>query len=182
MKKPVSPSQRAGFVALLGAPNAGKSTLLNQLVGQKISIVSPKAQTTRMRVLGVLTEDTVQIGFIDTPGIFTAKRRLDQAMVQVAWNSLEDANAVLLLVDASAKLDEKIDAIILELKKRKQRVVLVLNKVDKISPAKLLPLSAQLNETGIVDATFMISALTGDGVGDLKDYLKQKMPEHPWFF
>ena len=172
----------AGFVAIIGSPNAGKSTLLNNLIGQKISIVSPKAQTTRMRVLGVLTEKQTQIGFIDTPGIFAAKRRLDQAMVHAAWNSLSDADVIVLMVDANATLDDKIMAIIDELNKREQRVVLALNKVDKLNPNKLLPLAAEMNATGIVDKIFMISALNGDGVGDLKNYLIGKMPQSPWFF
>jgi GTP-binding protein Era len=172
----------AGFVAIVGAPNAGKSTLLNHLIGQKISIVSPKAQTTRMRVLGVMTEDPVQIGFIDTPGIFAATRRLDQAMVGAAWSSLEGADAIVLLVDSAARLDDKMDVIINELQRRKQRVVLALNKVDKITPDRLLPLATKLNDTNIVDDIFMISALTGDGVSDLKNYLKKKMPASPWFY
>ncbi len=173
---------RAGFVAILGAPNAGKSTLLNRLIGEKISITSPKAQTTRMRVLGVLTEGDTQVGFIDTPGIFAATKRLDQAMVRAAWNSLEDADAIVLLMDVGARSDDKTGDIIGELRRRKKTVVLALNKVDKINPAKLLPLAAQLNDTGIVDDVFMISALNGDGVDDLKKHLKEKMPESPWFF
>jgi GTP-binding protein Era len=174
---------RAGFVAILGAPNAGKSTLLNRLIGQKISIVSPKPQTTRMRVLGVLTEGQTQIAFVDTPGIFAAKRRLDRAMVNAAWQSLEGADAVVLLVDASAKQpDAMTEAIIEALRKKKQKVILALNKVDAIKVEKLLPLAARLNETGIISDVFMISALTGDGVEDLKKHLMQKMPKSPWFF
>jgi GTP-binding protein Era len=173
---------RAGFVAILGATNAGKSTLLNRLVGQKVSIVSPKVQTTRMRVLGVLTEGDTQIGFIDTPGIFAAKRRLDHAMVHAAWNSLQDADAVVLLVDANGRLDDQITSIIEELKRRNKRIVLALNKIDKLNPTKLLPIASQLNATGIVDDIFMISALNGDGVFDLKKHLTAKMPPSPWFF
>src|SRR5262249_32946235 len=153
----------AGFVAILGAPNAGKSTLLNRLVGQKISIVSPKPQTTRMRVLGVLTEKETQIAFIDTPGIFEPKRRLDPAMVKAAWQSLEDADAIVLLVDAAARQpDEKTEAIIEQLKKKKlttpagkkpnekqQHVMLALNKIDAIHVGALLPLTAHLNASGI---------------------------------
>ncbi len=177
------PTTKAGFVAILGAPNAGKSTLLNRLVGQKVSIVSPKAQTTRMRILGVLTEGKIQIGFIDTPGIFAPKRRLDSAMVNAAWRSLEGADVVLLLVDASARQpDEKTENIIAELKKRKQKVTLVLNKIDKIELANLLPLAAQFNESGIVSDTFMISALGGDGLDDLKKHFMDKMPHGPWLF
>ncbi|MFY9287168.1 MAG: GTPase Era [Alphaproteobacteria bacterium] len=173
---------RAGFVAILGAPNAGKSTLLNRLIGQKISIVSPKAQTTRMRILGVLTEGDTQIGFIDTPGIFAPKRRLDEAMVHAAWNSLQDADVIVLLVDAGGKVDQKVGDIIEGLYKRKKRVVLALNKIDKIVPQKLLPLTEQLNTSGIIDDTFMISALTGDGIDDLKNHLLKKMPKSPWFY
>jgi GTP-binding protein Era len=173
---------RAGFVAILGAPNAGKSTLLNRLIGQKISIVSPKAQTTRMRIVGVLTEGDAQIGFIDTPGIFAATRRLDRAMVQAAWNSLQDADAIVLLMDAGARSDDKTGDIIAELRRRQKTVILALNKTDKINPAKLLPLAQQMNDTGIIDDIFMISALTGDGVDDLKKHLIKKMPQNPWFF
>jgi len=182
-KAEVTPKTRAGFVAILGAPNAGKSTLLNQIIGQKVSIVSPKPQTTRIRTLGIMTEGDVQISFIDTPGIFSPKSRLDRAMVQAAWNSLGDADALILLVDASARKEsEKIAAIVEELKKRKQSVILALNKVDAIEPGKLLPLAAQMNEAGIFSDIFMISALKGDGVDDLKEHLKKRMPASPWFY
>jgi len=172
----------AGFVAILGAPNAGKSTLLNHLVGQKISIVSPKPQTTRMRVLGVFTDKKTQIAFVDTPGIFEPKRRLDRAMVNAAWQSLEGADAVVLLVDATATHDEKTEAIIASLHDKKQRVILALNKVDAIDPYKLLPLADKYQQSGIVDDIFMISALTGDGVADLVKHLLGKMKKSPWFF
>ena len=173
----------AGFVAILGAPNAGKSTLLNRMIGQKVSIVSPKAQTTRIRTLGILSEDPVQISFIDTPGIFAAKNRLDRAMVQAAWSSLGDADAIVLLVDATArKANEGLAAIIDELKKRKKSVILALNKVDDLPHAELLPLASRLNESGIFSDIFMISALTGDGVQDLTAHLKKKMPESPWYY
>jgi GTP-binding protein Era len=182
-KKPPAPKKTyAGFVAILGAPNAGKSTLLNTMIGQKVSIVSPKAQTTRIRTLGILSEGDTQISFIDTPGIFAATKRLDRAMVSAAWQSLEDADAIILLVDATRRLDEKIEGIIAELQKRKASVILVLNKVDAIEVGKLLPVAAELNESGIFGETFMISALSGDGVDDLKNHLKKKMPESPWFF
>jgi GTP-binding protein Era len=184
-KKKSAPKQktRAGFVAILGAPNAGKSTLLNRLIGQKVSIVSPKAQTTRIRTLGIMTEGDVQIGFIDTPGIFAAKRRLDQAMVKAAWNSLEDADAIVLIADAAQRGEnEKTRAIVEEFKKRKLSVILALNKVDAIAPAKLLPQIAAFNETGVFSEIFMISALKGDGVADLKNILKKAMPESPWYF
>jgi GTP-binding protein Era len=181
--KPAAPQKtRAGFVAILGAPNAGKSTLLNTFIGQKVSIVSPKAQTTRIRTLGILSEGDTQISFIDTPGIFAASKRLDRAMVSAAWQSLEDADAVMLLVDATQRLNEKTEAIVAELKKRKASVILILNKADAIEVGKLLPLAASLNETGLFTDTFMISALSGDGVDDLKNHLKKQMPEGPWFF
>jgi GTP-binding protein Era len=176
-------STHAGFVAILGAPNAGKSTLLNRLVGQKVSIVSPKPQTTRMRVLGVLTEGKTQIGFIDTPGIFVAKRKLDEAMVAAAWRSLEGADAIMLIVDAGARdVDEKIEPIVANLKEQKKRIILVLNKVDAMERQKLLPLTARLHAHGLFDEIFMISALTGDGVDDLKKHLVGKMPKSPWLY
>ncbi|MDD5586795.1 MAG: GTPase Era [Alphaproteobacteria bacterium] len=177
------PDTYAGFAAILGAPNAGKSTLLNQLVGEKVSIVSEKAQTTRMRVVGVLTEENVQIALIDTPGIFAPKGRLDKAMVKSAWQSLDNADAIVLIADAAAfQPDARTEAIIEALKKRKGRAALVLNKVDKVKRTKLLPMAERLNETGLFEDTFMISALTGDGVPDLKKYLKGKMPKGHWLF
>jgi GTPase len=174
---------RAGFVALLGPTNAGKSTLLNRFVGQKVSIVSPKAQTTRIRTLGIMSEDDVQISFIDTPGIFAATNRLGRAMVQAAWNSLGDADAIVLIIDAVAhKENEKTIEIVEEFKKRKISVILALNKVDATAAARLLPQAAALNDTGVFSDIFMISALTGDGVDDLKNHLKKLMPESPWFY
>jgi GTP-binding protein Era len=173
----------AGFAAIIGSPNAGKSTLLNKLVGQKISIVSPKAQTTRMRITGVLTENDTQVALVDTPGIFAPKRRLDKAMVEAAWDSLEAADAIVLLVDAAARDDDRTEIIIAELQKRNQHVTLALNKTDKlVSPAKLLPLAQKFNDTGIVDDTFMISAQTGDGIEDFKQHLFGKMPAGPLLF
>jgi GTP-binding protein Era len=172
----------AGFVAIIGAPNAGKSTLLNRVVGQKISIASPKAQTTRMRIVGVMTDGDTQIGLIDTPGIFAPKRRLDKAMVLAAWQAIGDADAVVWLVDARAKDNDSLDVIIDELKKKKKRVILALNKTDALPPAKLLPLAERMNDTGVVEQIFMISALTGDGVDDLKNHIIKKMPSSPWFF
>lgn len=173
--------QRSGFVALIGAPNAGKSTLLNQLLGEKLSIVSRKAQTTRMRVLGLLTEGNAQIGLIDTPGIFQPVKRIDKAMVNAAWASLEGADLVLLIADASRpQPDEKLDHVIQALARRKVKVSLVLNKVDKIRLEKLLPMTARLNETGLFDQIFMISALNGSGVDKLKEHLVECMPFGPW--
>jgi len=186
MKKPrpkKAAATRAGFVAILGAPNAGKSTLLNRLVGQKISIVSPKPQTTRMKTLGVLTEGNTQMAFIDTPGIFAPRRRLDEAMVNVAWQSLADADAVVLLVDAGARQpDEKTDAVVEALKEKQRRVILALNKIDAVDKAKLLPIAQRLNEAGVFSDIFMLSALDGDGVADLKAHLARLMPKAPWFF
>lgn len=181
-EKKKNDTTRSGFVVILGAPNAGKSTLLNKLVGQKISITSPKPQTTRMRVTGVFSSDQTQIVFIDTPGIFQPKRRLDRAMVQAAWQSLEDANLILLMVDAGEKLGEKVQNILGELRERKCRVTLALNKIDTVKRDKLLPLAASLHDTGMVDDVFMISAKSGDGLEDLKKHLMQKMPEGPWYF
>jgi len=175
---------RAGFAAILGAPNAGKSTLVNHLVGEKVSIVSPKVQTTRRRILGILTTQNVQIGLIDTPGIFLkSKNKFEKKMVQEAWESIKGADAVLLIVDASARQpDEKTENIIKELDKNKRKTALVLNKTDKTKRVKLLPLAQSLNETGIFEKTFMISALTGDGVEDVKKYLIGKMPKGPWLY
>lgn len=174
---------KAGFVAILGAPNAGKSTLLNQILGEKLSIVTHKAQTTRIRVLGLLTEGDTQIGLIDTPGIFKPKSRLEKAMVQAAWDSLEGVDLVLMLVDAcSRQPDQKVDDLIEALAKRKIKATLVLNKVDKIKVEKLLPLSERMASTGLFDEIFMVSALTGDGVPELKKHLLEKMPKGVWHY
>jgi len=182
-RKKTAAATHAGFVAILGAPNAGKSTLLNRLIGQKISIVSPKPQTTRIKTLGILTEGNTQLAFIDTPGIFAPKRRLDEAMVNVAWQSLSDADAVVLMVDVGTKQpDEKTDAIVEALKKKQQRVILALNKTDAVDKGKLLPIAQKLNDSGVFSEIFMISALTGDGLNDLKAHLVRLMPKSPWFF
>ncbi len=174
---------RFGFVAILGAPNAGKSTLLNQFLGEKLSIVTRKAQTTRIRILGLLTEDKVQMGLLDTPGLFKPKTRLEKTMVQSAWESLEGADAVLLLVDVSVRQpDMKSQDIVEALAQRGQKATLVLNKVDKIKAEKLLPLAENLQASGLFDKIFMISALTGDGVDDLKKHLLEVMPEGPWAY
>jgi GTP-binding protein Era len=175
--------RRFGYAAIIGAPNAGKSTLLNQLIGEKLSIVTRKAQTTRMRVLGVLTEGNTQIGLIDTPGIFAPKGRLDKAMVGAAWQALDDADIILVLADAASKAaQEKTDAIIAQLTKQKRRAILVLNKTDKIKLGRLLPLTAHYSTSGVFDEIFMISALTGDGTDKLKEHLFQAMPEAAWLF
>ena len=173
---------QAGFVAIVGAPNVGKSTLLNRLVGAKVSIVSPKVQTTRSRILGICIVGAVQIVFIDTPGIFTPRRRLDRAMVAAAWNGARDADEVLLLVDAERGLDRDTEAIITRLKTSERPVKLVLNKVDLVNKPGLLALAEDLNETGIFTEIFMISAKTGDGFGDLMSNLEDRMPKGPWLF
>lgn len=183
MKKTENPVTHAGFVAILGAPNAGKSTLLNQLLGEKLSIVTRKAQTTRMRVLGLMTEGDTQIGMIDTPGLFQPKSKLERAMVQTAWDSLEGADLVLLIVDAASRQpDAKVEAIVEELARRQQKATLILNKVDKVRVEKLLPLAERLHDTAMFDEVFMLSALNGDGVEKLKAKLFAAMPEGPWHF
>ncbi len=183
MSDETSPETRCGFVALLGAPNAGKSTLLNTLVGQKLSIVSPKVQTTRRRVLGIATAERSQIIFVDTPGIFAPKRRLDRAMVAAAWQGAGDADLVVVLVDASSgKVDEDSAGLVARLKEEKRGAILALNKIDLIRRDRLLALSAKLNEEGVFTDTFMISALTGNGVGDLSKLLAARVPAGPWHF
>jgi len=167
---------RCGFVAIVGAPNAGKSTLLNRLTGAKLSIVSPKAQTTRFRVLGILMRGDSQILLVDTPGIFTPKRRLDRAMVRAAWTGAEDADLVLLLVDAKAGLTPAVREIAESLATRSGpssagRAWLVLNKSDLVPPARLLPLTADLNELATFEHTYMVSAAHGDGLDTLLDAL-----------
>src|SRR3954454_8930702 len=170
---PAEPARsRCGFVALVGAPNAGKSTLLNALVGAKVSIVSPKVQTTRTRMLGIATEGDTQIIFVDTPGIFAPKRRLERAMVAAAWQGAGDADEVVLLVDASKRgIDEDTRAIIARLKQSGRRVILALNKIDLIRRDKLLGLAETLNAEGIFTDILMISAQTGDGLDDLRRML-----------
>ncbi|KZD03228.1 GTPase Era [Oceanibaculum pacificum] len=174
---------RCGFVALLGAPNAGKSTLMNALVGAKLSIVSPKVQTTRTRVTGIVVEANSQLIFIDTPGIFQPRRRLDRAMVRAAWDGAADADQVALLIDASRKgLDEDSERIIAALKEAGRKVILVLTKVDLVKRETLLGKAQALNEMLPFVDTFMISALTGSGIDDLRRYLAARMPEGPWHY
>lgn len=180
---------RAGFVAVIGAPNAGKSTFVNALVGTKVSIVSHKVQTTRMPVRGVAMHGDAQLVLVDTPGIFKPRRRLDRAMVKSAWAGAGDADAVLLIVDA-ADLAAHPDgpaardtyAILEELKKAPRKAALVLNKIDSIKPAELLPLVEKLNAPGAFEQVFMVSALKGDGIGDVADWCASKMPEGPWLY
>ena len=174
---------RCGFVALVGAPNAGKSTLLNQFVGAKVSIVTPKVQTTRSRITGIcMAGDDTQIIFLDTPGIFEPKRRLERAMVTAAWSGAHDADLVVLLVDAKRGIDKDSRRIIAGLAKRKRKAVLALNKIDGLRRDVLLPLAAALNETAVFSDSFMISALNGDGVDDLRDFLAAEMPAGPWLY
>jgi GTP-binding protein Era len=173
---------RCGYVAILGAPNAGKSTLLNHLVGAKVSIVSPKVQTTRTKVLGIAIKSGAQIIYVDTPGIFRPRRRLDRAMVAAAWTGASDADAVVLLIDAERGITEDVTSIITELKARQRRVHLALNKVDAVRRDRLLPLAAKLDSEGIFERIFMISALTGDGVPDLEADLIGRLPHGPWLY
>lgn len=179
----LSEATRCGFVALVGAPNAGKSTLLNRFVGAKVSIVSPRVQTTRTRVLGITLRDHAQLVFVDTPGIFLPRRRLDRAMVAAAWQGAQDADLVVLLVDASRRnVDAETTAIISQLKAQGRPAILALNKIDLIRREKLLALAAQLNELGTFTDTFMISAATGDGADDLLVHVSQRVPEGPWLY
>ncbi len=178
-------ARRCGTVAILGAPNAGKSTLLNRLVGSKVSIVSPKVQTTRARVLGIVMRGSTQLVFIDTPGIFaTPKRRLERAMVKAAWAGAADADAVIVLIDAARGLDADSERIIdgLGATAAGGRAILALNKIDRVAREKLLPLAAALDQRGKFERIFMISSLTGDGLDDLADHLAGVAPEGPWLF
>jgi|TARA_B100002003_G_scaffold30494_1_gene25477 GTP-binding protein Era len=178
-----NPQTSCGFVAILGAPNVGKSTLLNRIVGVKVSIVSPKVQTTRTRVLGIALEGDAQLIFIDTPGIFQPKRRLERAMVAAAWGGAGDADHVILLVDAQRGLNPDTRAIIDRLKEQDGHTVdLVINKIDLIDKQKLLALTQKLSAEGVFDDTYMISAFKGDGVDDLVAHLTAKMPASPWLF
>jgi GTP-binding protein Era len=173
---------RCGYVALIGAPNAGKSTLLNALVGSKISIVSRKVQTTRSIVRGIAIEGPAQIVFVDTPGIFKPKRRLDRAMVTSAWGGAGDADVVCFLIDVQKGIDEENETILEKLPGLRQPKVLILNKIDLIERGKLLGLAADLNARLPFVHTFMISALTGDGLAELKRQLANLMPEGPWLY
>ena len=183
MTNQVEGQARCGFVALLGAPNAGKSTLLNRLVGAKISIVTHKVQTTRSRVRGVVVDGDCQIVFVDTPGIFTPKRRLERSMVAAAWGEARDADEVVLIVDATRSgIDRDTRLIIKGIKARGRTAVLMLNKVDLCKRERLLPLAAAFEAEGVFSRIFMISALSGDGVDDVQRYLTARMPDGPWLF
>jgi len=172
----------SGFVALIGASNAGKSTLLNQLVGTKVSIVTHKVQTTRALIRGIVVQNHTQIVFVDTPGIFEPKRRLDSAMVSTAWGGARDADLVLVLIDAQSGLGEQNQRIIDGLAPIKHRKILILNKVDRVKRPTLLQLSAELNERAEFERTFMISALTGSGCVDLLNFVSSALPEGPWYY
>ena len=174
---------RAGFVTLIGAPNAGKSTLMNAMVGQKVSIVTPKVQTTRSRIRGIAMQDGAQIIFVDTPGIFLPKRRLDRAMVNAAWQGAADNDVLLLLHDcARAHLDDETKIIIAKLAEQRQAAALVLNKIDLAKPEQVLARTAELSTIFSFEKVFMISAHTGNGLLDLKSWLAQKMPLGPYMF
>ena len=173
---------RCGFVAIMGAPNAGKSTLLNRMTGAKLSIVSPKAQTTRFRVLGILMRGVSQVLLVDTPGIFAPRRKLDRAMVRAAWTGAEDADLALLLVDAAAGVRDPVRAIARALGGRKRNAWLVLNKTDLVPPAALLPMIEELNGLAPFVEVFMVSAQTGDGVAQLMDALAAVVPPGPWLY
>ena len=173
---------RAGFVSLIGAPNAGKSTITNHFAGSKVSIVSPKSQTTRMVVKGIGVFENTQIVFLDTPGIFNPKRRLDRAMVSAAWGGVKDADVVALVVDAKRGFDYETQAIVEKLKSEKISALLVLNKTDLVKPEKLLALSAEINAKYAFEETFMVSAETGSGMDDFYRYLANHLPQSPWFY
>jgi len=173
---------RSGFVALIGAPNAGKSTLLNQLVGAKVSIVTHKVQTTRSLVRGIATEGRTQIVFVDTPGIFRPRRRLDRAMVSSAWGGAGDADIVAFLIDAERGIKGDAEAILDNISQVKQPKVLILNKIDQVQRESLLALAAEANERVPFDRTFMISALKGSGCQDLLEYFAAALPEGPWYY
>jgi GTP-binding protein Era len=173
---------KCGFVALIGAPNAGKSTLLNALVGSKVTIVSHKVQTTRALIRGIAIESKSQLIFVDTPGIFSPKRRLDRAMVTTAWSGAHEADLVAVLIDARKGLDEEAEALMARLAEVKGPKILILNKIDLIPRDALLLLTKIANEKAKFESTFMISALKGDGVADLKSWLADRMPLGPWLY
>jgi GTP-binding protein Era len=179
---PSDADMRCGFIALVGAPNAGKSTLLNAAVGTKVSIVTHKAQTTRAQIRGVVTSGATQMVFIDTPGIFAPKRRLDRAMVDAAWTGAGDADFVALIIDAERGITEEIEALLAGLENIRQPRILVLNKIDLVKAESLLGLSLALNERMRFERTFMISAARGHGVTDFLEWTASVMPPGPWHF
>ncbi len=175
-------TEKCGLVAVVGAPNAGKSTLVNALVGQKVAIVSAKAQTTRTRIMGIAIEGESQILLLDTPGIFEPRRRLDRAMVAAAWGGATDADLIAVVIDAETGFSRRIEDMVDRLRDRREPKILVLNKVDKVKKESLLALITKLGERMTIDDIFMVSALTGDGVQDLKSWLAERVPEGPWHF
>ncbi len=179
---PAPASTRCGLVAVIGAPNAGKSTLVNQLVGQKVAITSPKAQTTRVRLLGIAIAGNTQLMLVDTPGIFDPNRRFDRAMVSAAWEGSDGADVIALVVDAKAKLNDRLTTLVEQLATRRERKILVLNKVDIAAKDKLLIQAQKLHAAGNFDEVFFVSAQTGDGVPELKAFLADAMPEGAWHF
>ncbi len=179
---PADGDRRCGFAAIAGAPNVGKSTLVNRLVGTKVSIVSPKAQTTRLRVLGIVNTGATQVILVDTPGLFQPKHRLDAAMVGAAWRSMADADAIVALIDATKGLDAAADEIAAWLRARRRPAIAVINKIDLVAKPELLAVAAALSMTGVFARVFMVSALTGDGVADLLAELAARLPAGPWLF
>jgi GTP-binding protein Era len=183
MSEPVPGAEtRCGFIAVIGAPNAGKSTLVNALVGAKVSIVSHKVQTTRMPLRGIAIAGASQLVFIDTPGIFAPRRRLDRAMVEAAWGGAGDADVVVLLIDAAKGVDDDVDRILAKLEGRRAPNILALNKVDRVKKERLLELAQACNARLPFAHTFMISALTGDGLDDLKAHLARSVAPGPWHY
>jgi GTP-binding protein Era len=179
---PPTGDTRCGFVALIGAPNAGKSTLINALVGSKVTIVSRKVQTTRALIRGIAVDGASQMIFVDTPGIFAPRRRLDRAMVTTAWSGAHDADLVGVMIDARKGLEEEADGILARVAEVKAPKLLILNKVDLVAKEALLALASAANAKSTFEATFMISALTGDGVADLKTWLAAHVPPGPWLY
>jgi GTP-binding protein Era len=177
-----TPTTHCGVIAVVGAPNAGKSTLVNALVGQKVAIVSPKAQTTRARLMGIAIEGDAQLILVDTPGIFTPERRLDRAMVAAAWEGAEGADLIALVVDGKGGTGPKVQQVVESLKGRPERKILILNKVDIADKPRLLGHAARLNEMLPFDETYFVSAQTGDGIPELKAALAAAMPESAWHF
>ena len=174
--------QHCGLVAVVGAPNAGKSTLVNALVGQKVAIVSPKAQTTRTKLMGIAIHDHAQILLVDTPGIFAPRRRLDRAMVAAAWGGTQDADLIALVIDAKTGFSRRIDTLIEQIKDRPEPKIVILNKVDITPKEKLLEMVVPAQERLAPQEIFMVSATTGDGVAGLKSSLAARMPVCPWHF
>jgi GTP-binding protein Era len=175
-------THKCGLVAVVGAPNAGKSTLVNALVGQKVAIVSAKAQTTRTRIMGIAIAGEAQILLLDTPGIFAPKRRLDRAMVAAAWGGASDADLIALVIDAETGFSRRIEEMVARLADRREPKILVLNKVDLIRKDALLGLATKLSEALAFEEVFMVAAVSGDGVADLKAWLAGRVPEGPWHF